>query len=80
MNEQKNHDKSTVLSTEKHWQPQYTMKIYLQALKLKFPKGSVIGLVFDKASSHMGTLQHWLERENLNYATGTKIILEYIDE
>ena len=80
MNEWKNHDKSTVLFTEKHWQTQYTMKIYLQALRLNFPKGSVIGLVVDKASSHMGTLQHWLEGENLKDATGTKIILEYIDE
>ena len=80
MNQWKNHDKSTVLFTEKHWQTQYTMKIYLQALRLNFPKGSVIGLIVDKASSHMGSLQHWLEEENMKDPSGTKIILEYIDE
>ena len=79
MHQWKKHDKSTVLFTEKHWQTQYTMKIYLQELRLNFPKGSVIGLVVDKTSSHMGTLQHWLEGENLKDTTGTKIILEYID-
>ena len=63
--------------TENHWQTEEIMKIYANHLWLSFP-GKVIGLLFDCAPSHSKSLIEWINEENK--ISGTKIIVEYIDE
>ena len=77
MKKWKDYEHGTVLFTQKHWQTEETMKIYVNHLRLSFP-GKVIGLLFDCAPSHSKRLVKWINEENK--ISETKIIVEFIDE
>ena len=67
-----------MLFTENHWQTSSTVIIYLESLRKLYPSKKVIGLIWDKASSH------YLD-EVLDYITQSnkteipKIVVDFVD-
>ena len=78
MKEWSGYKTSTVLFTENHWQTSSTVIIYLELLRKLYPTKRVIGLIWDKASSHYS-------EEVVDYITQSnetstpKIIVDFVD-
>ena len=78
MKEWSGYKTSTVLFTENHWQTSSTVIIYLESLRKLYPTKRVIGLIWDKASSHYS-------EEVVDYITQSnetstpKIIVDFVD-
>lgn len=69
---------ATVVFTKKHWMTSETFIIFLKGLRLQFPKDRDIGLIVDKASSHINDMV--LEfLEETNKTEFTRIHIKFID-
>ena len=72
------HPTSTVLFTKNHWQTSSTVIIYLQYLRKLYPTKRVIGLIWDKASSHYSEeVRHYIAQSNQTVTP--KIVVDFVD-
>jgi len=70
--------KSTVLFTSNHWQTSRTAIIYLGYLRKIYSTKRCIGLVWDKASSHISQeVRDWLEETNKTQLP--RIVVDFVD-
>lgn len=75
-----NFDKAKVIFNESHWMTNNAAIIYITHLMNIF-RGKTIGLIWDKHSSHYSEeVMQFINKSNHDTTTGTKLILELVDE
>ena len=78
MKEWSKHPTSTVLFTKNHWQTSSTVIIFLVSLQKLYPTKRVIGIIWDKASSHFSEeVKDYIEQSNKEVTP--KIVVDFVD-